>query len=121
MATKSGKDGTVDFNAQTILDATSWEATMSSNNPSYGSTDTSGSKTRVGGVKDSTGTFSAKYNGALLVTEGTTGSGVYTVDGAATYTIPGIIEDYTLSVDMDDGEVVSYDMNWGATAPVVIS
>ena len=119
--TISGKNGTVEFDGTTILDATSWSITQTSNNPAFGSTDTQGHKTRVGGVKDNTGTFNAKYNGAIPLDAGDSGDGVFTVDGTATYTVPIIIDQIALEVDMDDGDVVGYAVDWSGCGPVVIT
>lgn len=121
MATLSGKSGTVNVKGSAVSDATGWSINTTSNNPSYGSSDTSGWKSRVAGVKDATGSYSAKYNGAVAVAAGDTGSGVFTLDGSATYTIPIVVDGITLEVDMDDGDVIGYSVDWGCTGALVIS
>ena len=121
MAVISGKDGTVSFGGSAVADCTSWSITTTSNNPAYGSCDTGGWKKRVAGIKDSSGTFTAKYNGAIAMAAGDTGSGVFTVDGTATYTVPIIIDQVQLEVDMDDGDVVGYSVDWSGDGAVVIS
>jgi len=121
MATISGKDGTVSIDTVAVLDATGWQTTYSSNNPAYGSTDTAGWKNRVAGVKDSNGNYEAKYNGAIATTAGQETDGDFTLDGAATYDIPSIIDQISLEVDMDDGDVVGYTNDFSGNGAITIS
>ena len=121
MAVISGKNGTISFGGSSVADCTGWSITTTSNNPAYGSCDTAGWKKRVAGIKDSSGNFTAKYNGAIAIAAGDTGSGVFTIDGSATYTVPIIVDQVQLEVDMDEGDTVGYSIDWSGNGAVVIS
>lgn len=111
MAVISGKNGTASVGGS-IADCTGWSLTWSSNNPSYGSTDTSGYKKRVGGVKDWSGSYSAKYNGGTTTPGQTAGGASFTLDGSTSWSGDVIVDSVNLEVDMDDGDVVGYSVDF---------
>ena len=118
MAVVSGKNGTVSVGGA-VSDATSWSLSMTSNNPSWASPATSGYKNRVAGIKDTTGSYSAKVNGTIPTPGTATASCAFTTDGSATYTLNIIIDSVNLEVDMDDGDVVGYSVDFSGNGAVV--
>lgn len=119
MAVISGKDGTVSVGGA-VNDATSWSISLTSNNPSWASPATSGYKQRVAGIKDTTGSYSAKANGTLPV-PGTHAAAVFTLDGTTTYSLNVFIDSVNVEVDMDDGDVVGYSVDWSGNGTVTAS
>jgi len=115
MAALSGKDGTVSLGSS-IDDATGWSISSTSNNPSYASSSTSGVKQRVAGVKDCTGSFSAK--GTCGVSAGSTAALSLTYDGTTTISLNVIVDAVNVEVDMDDGDVVGYTVDWSGNGAV---
>ena len=104
MATISGKDGQVN----SFDDITGWTINVTSNNAAYASSSTGGWKKRVPGVKDWSGTFSGKFNGELPVAEGEEVALTLTLDGSSSFSGDAVIDQITLQVDVDDGDVVGF-------------
>ena len=120
MAVISGKDGTVSVGGA-VSDATSWSLSLTSNNPSWASPSTSGYKNRVSGIKDTTGSYSAKANGTIPVPGASHASCAFTLDGSTTWTLNVVIDAVNLEVDMDDGDVVGYSVDFSGNSAVTTS
>jgi len=120
MAVISGKNGTVNVGGA-ITDATGWSLSLTSNNPAYGSSDTAVYKKRVPGIKDTTGSYSAKYNGGVVSVGSEHASAAFTLDGTTTWTLDVIVDAVNLEVDMDDGDVVGYSVDFSGNSAIVAS
>ena len=116
MAVISGKDGTVSVGGS-VGDATSWSISLTSNNPSWASSTTSGYKSRVAGIKDTTGSYSAKFS-AAIPSPGDEAAATFSLSGSGGYTLDIIIDAVNVEVDMDDGDIVGYSVDWSGRGPV---
>jgi hypothetical protein len=117
MAVISGKNGTVSVGGA-ITDATGWSLSLTSNNPAYASSDTDGYKKRVGGIKDTTGSYSAKYNGGVVSVGSEHTAASFTLDGSTSWSLDIIIDAVNLEVDMDDGDVVGYSVDFSGNGAI---
>lgn len=120
MAVISGKNGTVNAGGA-ISDATSWSLSMTSNNPSWASSNTSGYKKRVAGIMDTSGSYSAKWSASIPVAGSLVSSAAFTIDGTNTWTLDIIIDSVNLEVDMDDGDVVGYSVDFSGNGVVAVT
>lgn len=119
MAALSGKDGNVTIDAGSVADIINWKWDRSSNNPAYASSDTGGTKTRVAGVKDNSGSFDCVAQDAsdddLPLAVGTLVTLLLeTVSGdvVQAYTVPAAIDKVSVEVDPDDGSLVVYKVDF---------
>lgn len=117
MAVISGKDGTVSFGSS-VTDATGWSLSLTSNNPAYGSSDTSGYKKRVAGVKDWSGSYSGKLNGTTVPTLGASVTVSFSTDGTTAWSGTAVCDAVNIEVDMDDGDVVGYSVDFSGNSVV---
>lgn len=117
MATISGKNGKVITGSSDWAHVSNWSLTITSNNPQYGSSGTTGHKTSVAGVKSCSGTIEVVHDVADPLFEAV-GSSDAVVPGlsvtlllyenAARYwSIPARIESVAEEVDIDDGGYVT--------------
>jgi|TARA_R110000824_G_scaffold120382_5_gene275661 hypothetical protein len=117
MAVISGKNGTVNFGGAQS-DATGWSLALTSNNPAYGSSDTSGYKKRVGGIKDWSGSYSAKLDGTSVPVAGASVAVSFSTDGTNTWSGTAVCDSVNIEVDMDDGDVVGYSVDFSGNSVV---
>jgi hypothetical protein len=122
MAGFSGKDGYVESGSTKLAQITKWDFNPKSNNPAYASSDTPGQKTRIAGVKDSSGSFDFKVDDTSpaygVLTPGSTVTlKLYTTTGKY-FTVPAIIDDMKFGVDIDGGDTVSGSASFSQTAAV---
>ncbi len=117
MATVIGGYGGSVSDGTAVNDVTAWTAEVTGNVTSYGSSDGSGWKLRKLGTKDITGTVSVK------VTSGTPkpytmgqeiATLTLTLGGSDTLVGPAVVESVSYNVDIDNGEVVTAEINFGA-------
>ena len=102
----SGKDGSVSGGGASTQ-ITAWSMSASASNSSWGSSSTNGYKDRLGGVVDGSGSVEGKWDGSQAMVEGT--SYTLTLDtGNGSWSVPCICDSYSLDVNVDDGEVVSW-------------
>jgi len=107
MSVVSGKNGTLTVDGVAVVALSNWTLRRTSNNPSFNTNDTGGSKDRVAGVKDATGTFQQKD--APIVEEGDLVKlQLYT--GYTTFDMSAIIDEVSVPVDINDGAEVTYDV-----------
>lgn len=128
----SGKDGTIKIGTTDVSEIRGWKFMPKSNNPQYASNNTAGYKRTVAGVKSATGSANGAYD-----TSATTFLAVLDVGTAATlklyvdtthyFTVASVVDDASINVDVDNGEIVSWDLNFTAngswtnpTAPLVM-
>lgn len=124
MAAISGKNGSVETTSGSgggdgaQAEITGWTFNTTSNNPSWASSTNPGYKKRVAGVKDATGTINGKYNAANAIFDtlapGVTATLTLKLDSGNYYTVPAIIDDFNLEVDMDNGDVVGWTANFSS-------
>ena len=110
MAVISGKDGSVTFNSTEVLQVTGWSLTHTSHNSAWASSSTGGYRQRVAGVKDWGGSFTAKYDAAIVPTVGQSAALVLELDGSDSATGTAIIDSVSLVVDINTGEAVGYSL-----------
>jgi hypothetical protein len=117
MAGQSGYTGYVKIGSTNVAEVTKWSFKPTSNNPSWASSTVPGYKRRVAGVKDGGGTIDVKFDRTsmfisvldvgtevtlLLYPEvHTTG----TVVDSKFYSVPAIVDSYSIEVDIDGGDV----------------
>lgn len=116
MAAISGKDGRILVAGTGVAHCTKWSFNPKSNNPAWASCDTNGFKTRVGGVKDGSGSMEGKFDTAHpfydAMDVGTEITALLYINATMFYSIPAIIDDYSIEVDMNEGEVVGWSANF---------
>ena len=116
MSAISGKDGKVQIDAADAAQITGWTFNPTSNNPAWASSDTNGFKDRVGGVKDGSGSFEAKYDDASevwdTITEGSEMSLGLFLHATVSITVPAIVDGINYEVDINDGEVVAVTVDY---------
>ncbi len=112
----SGKNGKVQVAGTDIAEVTKWSFNPTSNNSSWASSSTAGYKDRVGGSKDGSGTIEGKldvtdpiYN---QLEEGDEFTGLFYIDDTRFYEVPAIVDSMDLEVDIDDGEVVGWSIDF---------
>jgi len=103
MAVYSGTGGTVN----SVTQITSWSFNPTSNNSAWGSSSTNGYKDRVVGVKDGSGSIEGKWDGTAPYTVGAEVS-LSLVANTGSFTVPAVIDSFSVEVDVDDGEVVGW-------------
>lgn len=124
MATISGKTGTVEISSTDVLEVTKWTFNPKCNVSKYASNNTSGYKAAVAGVLEGNGTVEVKLDTAssLDLVAGAAATLDLHVDGTGSnyYSVPAIISEAPIEVDIDGGEVVgatySFEAN-GAWTP----
>jgi len=99
----SGKDGTASLGGN----VTSWSLTKTQNNPSYASSETSGFKKRVAGIRDITASFEGK-TGGTIPDVGDEGTLTLTVKTGVTFVFGCVIASVSGEGDFDEGEITTY-------------
>ncbi len=112
----SGKDGDVLVGGAQVCELTSWSFNPTSNNPSWSSNKSGGFKKREAGVKDGSGSFEGKYDEDVsifsLLREGSKVVLTLKLNASISFTVNAIVDDLTVEVDLDDGEIVSFTVNF---------
>lgn len=119
MAGQSGKNGKVLAGATTIAEVTGWTYNPTSSNPAWASSSKAGRKQRVGGVRDSSGTFDFKYDTtdrihAILTPGDEVTLNLYS-DASDIFVVPVVIDGITYEVDINDGEVTGGTCSYSQT------
>ncbi len=114
----SGKDGTVKIGSTDVAEIRNWKFNPKSNNPKYASNKTSGYKRTVAGVKEASGSMSGAWDHAIdflaVVDVGTSVTLKLYTDLTHFFSVPAVIDDCSINVDVDSGEIVSWDSNFSA-------
>ena len=71
----------------------------------------------MAGIKDTSGSYSAKFN-ASVPTVGSEAAGIFTLNGTKSWSLNLIIDSVNIEVDMDDGDVVGYSVDWSGNGAV---
>lgn len=112
----SGKDGTVKIGSTDVAEIRNWKFNPKSNNPKYASNKTSGYKRTVAGVKEGSGSMSGAWDHAIdflsVVDVGTSATLKLYTDSTHFFSVPSVIDDCSINVDIDNGEIVSWDSNF---------
>ena len=115
MAAISGIGGSVDSGSE-LAEITTWTFTTTSNNPAWASSTNPGYKKRVGGVRDCSGTVNGKFNGALTdydaLEAGSSVTLTLKLNDTHYYTVPAFVDEFNVEVDMDNGDVVGWSLNF---------
>lgn len=114
----SGKDGDVKIASTSVSEVGAWTFNPKANTVKYASNKTGGYKRAVAGVKDATGTANCKFDPATLPTaslaEGTGVTLLLYLNATLYYSVPSVIDDLRYNVDIDGGEIVSFDVNFSS-------
>jgi hypothetical protein len=114
----SGKDGTVKIASTDVAEIRNWKFNPKSNNPKYASNKTSGYKRTVAGVKEASGSMSGAWDHSIdflaVVDVGTSVTLKLYTDLTHFFSVPSVIDDCSINVDVDNGEIVSWDSNFSA-------
>lgn len=107
MANKSGRCGKIVLGASDFADVSNWSLTISSNNPEFSHSGSSGHKVSVGGVKSASVSFNAVLNtDDPLYDRIKPGDGVTLLlheDATRKWTVPVRITSIADEVDISDG------------------
>jgi hypothetical protein len=118
----SGKAGTLLLGGNTVSPISNWKLTITSNNKAYAANDTGGSKARVAGVSDCKGSFECKVadTGNCPVGAGEQSLAQLHVDatGADYYQVPIIIDRIQVDVDINDGQIVAFAIDFSGNGPL---
>ncbi len=110
MAAQSGKNGNVVSGSDDIAHVTNWTWNPSSNNPDWASSDTSGYKKRVAGIKDGTGTVDFKYDFTDRIHSTLDVGSEVTLklylNATDYFSVPAIVDDISYEVNINEGDVV---------------
>jgi hypothetical protein len=109
----SGKDGDVKIGSTAICEIKGWSFNPKATNPRYASNKTAGYKRTVAGVKEGSGTMSGVYDLTTphhgVIDIGTDVTLKLYLNAAYFYSVPAVIDDYKINVDLDTGEFVSWE------------
>lgn len=112
----SGKDGTVKIATTDVAEIRNWKFNPKANNPKYASNKTSGYKRTVAGVKEGSGSMSGAWDHAIdflaVVDVGTSVTLKLYTDTTHFFSVPSVIDDCSVNVDVENGEIVSWDSNF---------
>lgn len=112
----SGKDGDVKIGTTSINEIKQWTFNPKSNNVRYASNATGGYKRTVAGVKEGSGTCSGVFTGTAtfhtVIDVGTSVTLKLYLNATLFYSVPAVIGDYKLTVDLDSGEIVGWEASW---------
>ena len=122
MSLLSGKDGTLYLGAGEVTPVTNWKLEKTSANKPYAANDTGGARKRVPGVKDCSGSFEIKATdtGNVPVDEGDAVTLKLHVDGSSAnyYEVPAVIDRLRVDVDISEGEIVAYAIDFSGNGPI---
>lgn len=114
----SGYQGTVKIGATDIAEIRGWKWNPKSHNPKYASNKTSGYKRTVAGVKEGSGSMSGAWDHVNdffgVIDVGTSATLLLYTNPTHSITVPSVIDDISVNVDVDNGEIVSWDANFSS-------
>lgn len=107
LTAESGKDGFVAVSGTThCAEVTKWTLSKSIVVTQFGSSESAGYKKAISGIRSATGTIEGKWDSAAVsaLIDGTsTATLLLYLNGTEKYTIPAIISNFTITVDIDNG------------------
>lgn len=125
MSVESGKDGKILISAAPIADITAWEFDKEVHTTRYGSSSTAGFKKSVPGVRQGQGTIEFKWNASAAspILEGTEVTLLLHLNATEMFTVPAVIKNFRVKVDIDNGEVTAgtatFETNGAWTEPTL--
>ncbi|MDZ4781242.1 MAG: hypothetical protein SGJ19_13390 [Planctomycetia bacterium] len=118
MSVISGKDGKVMIGVTAVANITFWNFSTLAQNPAYASSATAGHRKRLGGVKDGGGVIRGKLDLTDAVTndvnEGDSVTLLLYLNATKFYSVPAVIDRLQFEVDIDSGDVVGWEAEFGA-------
>lgn len=114
MAVLSGKDGKVVYDGgggdTTIADITDWKFHTKAANVAYASSSTSGFTKRLAGIKDGAGNVTGKVQDDAVpdLAAGAAVTMKLYIDATHFYTVPAVIDEFQLQVDVATGKVEAW-------------
>jgi hypothetical protein len=117
----SGSSGSVLVGAVKVADVTGWTFNGICSVPKVATNDTAGWKGGAAGTQDSNGTVRIAYKPGTTRTfvPGDAVSLVLENGSGNTITVPAIISQDAIEVDIDDGEITAGEYNWEGIGPAV--
>lgn len=114
----SGKSGDVKIGTTQIAEIKTWSFNPKSNNPKYSSNKTGGYKRTVAGIKEASGQMTGVFDPAdqfiTVIDVGTDVTLKLYLNATLFYSVPSVIDDYKINVDLDTGEYVSWEGTFSA-------
>ena len=117
MAAISGSYGKVMVGTSNAPDCQSWNWTRNVASHAYASCATSGFKKRVAGTKDHSGTIAGRVSVSDNIEdyfdEGDAVTLNLYVSTTAYYIVPALIEELSVEVDIDEGDIIKWNASFG--------
>ena len=112
----SGKDGDVKIGTTSINEIKKWSFNPKVNTQRYASNKTGGYKCTIPGTKEATGTLSGVYTATNshinVIDVGTMVTLKLYITATLYFSVPAVITDYKLDVDLDNGEIVGWEASF---------
>lgn len=117
----SGKDGDVKIGTTSINEIKKWSFNPKVNTQRYASNKTGGYKCTIPGTKEATGTLSGVYTTSdshiNVIDVGTMVTLKLYINATLFFSVPAVITDYKLDVDLDNGEIVGWEGSFESDGP----
>ncbi len=110
----SGKNGLVKVGSTAVAEVTQWTFTKEAASSRYASSSTGGFKRSLPGVRSGNGQIEFKFDmaAASLLVEGASVTLLLYLDATHYYTVPAIITQFKVDVNIDTGEVIGGSANF---------
>lgn len=117
MSVASGQYGSIKIGASSVQECQGWEWQRSVTDHAYASCATNGFKKRVAGTKDHSGTMNGKYDLASNIEDFFDEGDIVTlnlyISTTAYYIVPAMITELSVSVDIDEGDIIPWSASFG--------
>ena len=115
----SGKDGTVHWDTSQLSQVTAWNLSEVCETKPYHTNESGGTRKRVAGVMDWTATVTVKDRPTC--NPGDTATLELALDSGGYYSGPGILQARDPTVDIDGGEINSWDLRFEANGAMTFT
>lgn len=107
---ESGKDGKVLIGATSVGDITKWTLNKEIVTSRFASSETAGYKKTISGVRHASGTLEGAWDASLTSTvkDGTAATLLLHLNGSELYTVPAIMKNFRITVDINDGTFTQF-------------
>lgn len=107
---ESGSAGKVLIGATSVGDVMNWELTKEVVTTRYASSETAGYKKSIVGVRSASGTIAGLWDASLVssIIDGTSATLKLHLNATELYTVPAVISNFRLAVDINDGTATSF-------------
>lgn len=113
MAVVSGQFGTIHIGASELLEVSGWTLNKRAAIHQYSTNTTNGYKKTVAGIKSGSGRLTGYLDSADLADQyievGIGATAKLYIDASQFYTVPLMIESFDVTVDIEDGEPLSFE------------